>query len=1737
MATDLSTQPPQPDSAGGASAAPGPVVLDQGTYEVLRQRLQRRQQELKEKLQQLNAARKEVFGTLESTLVATEHITTPNNCTASDLVAVGANRFLFGFNVFIGLKSQTTVRDVFAAYEKRDHTFSPLPLDLIAHRDFETDFRELYRYYKNPTFVKFSIQGPRLFMLFRVGQNETDIKTFQWLIQADQLLYQGHRGDHELRTPPQHEFEWKRTHRDFHRGGKYPHISIEDRVFVETIGGDLTVKVEDNTETGTGIYSETVEHRDQTLDDAEVFYSILGHLVLLKIRPYQEDRFRYLVFNGKLQQVQRIDAIEDACVLLPHDQGIIFSNGYYLQLGEFKQFPTGLAHMVFEQRLAAPNGEDHLFVFYNRREGLYVLMSYNIITQKIESPILCNGYCLFPNGEMALFRAGHEPQKHHALQIWQTPYLHPDFTLAATQKKDDFLFKLGNATLVNCMSECHELLALLEKEDSYGDLYVDVVKASSEVMDTYFWLDRSEAFHLRATLEAIRETATAAIAEFEKVRRLKRQAQSEFNRIAQQAREQLETAALGPFSHIDDYVRCLGRLRGLRGELVGLKDVRYMDIAGVEQLESEITSRQEVLSRQCVEFLLGDEALAPFQARVRQHEAHLAGLDKVALVRQEEQAVQQTAGELEMLIETVSNLKIDDPTQTTRIIDGISSVYALLNQVRHALKRRRQELQTVEGAAQFTAQLRLVEQSVANYLEICDTPERCEEYLNKVMVQVEELEGQCADLEDFLLKLAEKREEIYSAFESRKLALVESRGRRAQALMAAADRIFQGLHHRVSRFESVAEIHGYFASDLMVDRIRALVRQLAELNENVRADDLQTRLKTLREEAVRQLKDRQELFVRGQPILQLGKHRFTVNTQKLELTVVPRDPDLCFHLTSTAFFETITDPELLSTRPVWTQELVSETRELYRAEYLAYQALRALETATTEPTAPQAAAWSDAECLVFVQQFQSGRYAEGYVKGLHDQDAARILRCLLSMRLTAGMLRYSPASRACATVFWHCQKSQLPLLAAHLKGLRVRRELFPQPSAHPPCVQELQQHLDEFIRQTGLFAPTVSQEAAEYLFYELTSRTQFVISREATRLYRSLQEHLAQTHSSNRLEDLLQAVATDPLKAMQLLRDWITGFLQIQKIPGSEAFIDETASLLLRRGFDPDAVANASFQATLTGMAGTHPVLVNQSYELNYHAFLARLQSHEREIIPLFRHWQERKALLLEKKRQALRLKSFEPRVLTSFVRNRLIDRVYLPLIGDNLAKQIGVAGEETRTDRMGLLLLLSPPGYGKTTLMEYVASRLGLTFIKINGPALGAQVTAFDPAEVRQATAREELRRLNLAFEMGDNIMIYVDDIQHCHPEFLQKFISLCDAQRRVEGVYEGQARTYDLRGRKIAVVMAGNPYTESGEKFKVPDMLTNRADTYNLGDIIADAEDAFKESYLENALTSSPVLNRLASRSQKDAQAVIQLAGGSPRDAVDFEGAYSVPELNEFVAVMQKLIRIRDVVLRINQEYIRSAAQTEAYRTEPPFKLQGSYRNMNRMAERVLPVMNDDEIQALILDHYQNEAQTLASGAEANLLKFKELLGLLSPVETERWKEIQRTFQRNLLFHEAGAQDPVGRIVAQLAAFSEGLESIRSTLANRPQPDQSPAHPELPAPTIPQLDKLALELESLRNTISSALQKQPQQPLFRLQDPSRKADYEITQVTQDTLRKIWAVIEEDRSASQTPPPARPRE
>ena len=94
-------------------------------------------------------------------------------------------------------------------------------------------------------------------------------------------------------------------------------------------------------------------------------------------------------------------------------------------------------------------------------------------------------------------------------------------------------------------------------------------------------------------------------------------------------------------------------------------------------------------------------------------------------------------------------------------------------------------------------------------------------------------------------------------------------------------------------------------------------------------------MKTIREDSVRQLKDRQDLYEDGGDGIRLGERRFAVNTQPLDLTTVLRDDAICLHLTGTQYFEPLVDPALDDSRDLWNQELISENRQVYRSEFLA----------------------------------------------------------------------------------------------------------------------------------------------------------------------------------------------------------------------------------------------------------------------------------------------------------------------------------------------------------------------------------------------------------------------------------------------------------------------------------------------------------------------------------------------------------------------------------------------------------------------------------------------------------------------------------------------------------------------------------------------------------------------------------------------------------------------------------
>ena len=167
---------------------PETPVLDSGTYEIIRQRLDSNAKSLTSCLEQLNTARKAVFGTVDTALSASERITTRNSCVPRDMATFG-NRFLFGYNVQFGLKSMTEIEDVFSLYEYNDKAFTETSLDLLKDQRFSRDFQELYKYYKSTSLAKIKVISPFLYMVFSTGKDVTDIKRFKWKISGTNLEY------------------------------------------------------------------------------------------------------------------------------------------------------------------------------------------------------------------------------------------------------------------------------------------------------------------------------------------------------------------------------------------------------------------------------------------------------------------------------------------------------------------------------------------------------------------------------------------------------------------------------------------------------------------------------------------------------------------------------------------------------------------------------------------------------------------------------------------------------------------------------------------------------------------------------------------------------------------------------------------------------------------------------------------------------------------------------------------------------------------------------------------------------------------------------------------------------------------------------------------------------------------------------------------------------------------------------------------------------------------------------------------------------------------------------------------------------------------------------------------------------------------------------------------------------------------------------------------------------------
>ncbi|MEU6618119.1 DNA repair ATPase [Streptomyces parvus] len=1632
--TDTATEPQGPQGGGQGD-------VDAGAYEVLRRRLSAQAGELVRRAEALNTRRTEEFGSTGLRLLATEQVRTEHASVPRDLVAVGG-QLLFGFERGPGARGEAGVDDVLLVRDADGDSEAPENGGtLLDDNGFRREFASLHRYFRDARLLRLRRAGGKLLAVFRTGENAEDIRVLRWALGADGspgafLDAQGER-DHVF--PASHDFDWTVAGREAHRPGRHPHIAIGkgDGLFVDTLGGTLTVKVTDDTESPDGIYEEPVDEPLQSLADADVEYAEVGPLTLLRVRPYKETAWRHLVFNSLLSSVERLDGIGPSCHRLPEDQGIIFPGGYYLTTGTAKTFDTAeeLTEPVFEGAVRSPNGEDVLYVFRSRDGLRSLLLPYNLIRQEVATPLTGRGHALLDDGTLVLLRDNPDgPARVHPLQRWQTPYV-SDTYAAARPAGTGPLARTGNADLVRGISDClalaHGVQDMTPTTAVYGQLAADCARAQ----DRYHWLSDPELGALGEPLAELRATAQQVLAEFTAVQDLTRRAADALEETAGRITALVRRVRGEVPGSASAWVERLTELRQAHGHLATVGEMRYADVERIAELSARTEDDIASAAQRAVSFLAREDAFDGYHADIAGLVADAGALETVRDASAVTDRLAAMTEGLATVTDVVAGLDIGDATVRTSILERIAEVLGGANRARATLDARRRELLSKEGRAEFAAEFTLLGQAVTGALAAAESPEACDDQLARMLLQLENLESRFAEFDDFLAELAERRTEVYEAFSARKQTLQDERARRAERLAGSADRVLETIARRVAALDDLDAVHTYFASDPMVAKIRRTADELRELGDPVRAEELDGRLKAARQEAGRALRDRTELYADGGSVIKLGRHRFAVNTQPFDLTLVPSGESLVFALTGTDYRAPVTDPAFSAARPYWEQLLPSENAAVYRAEHLAARLL-------DEHGADRLAALSEADLSKVVRESAAEAYDEGYTRGVHDEDATAILAALLRLHTGAGLLRHEPAVRAAAQLFWAygTEEARRTSWTRRAVSLARARDTF----GLAPAIAVLQ---EEWATTIGSPSPSAPAHAvAAYLFEELTTGPSgFVVGSPI----RTFLEAFHRAAGPDAYGDDLAALGDDLAARRQLVEGWLAPYAESTGADLDGGDLAEAVAVELCPELERYA-CDAPLTERLEGLLGDHPRIAGGgALTVRLDELLARTAGFRDDVVPGFRAYQRLRTSLVDAERGRLRLDDHRPRVMSAFVRNRLLDEVYLPLIGDSLAKQLGTADADRRTDSQGLLLLVSPPGYGKTTLMEYVADRLGMVLVKISGPNLGHDVTSLDPEQAPSATARQEVEKINFALEAGNNTLLYLDDIQHTSPELLQKFIPLCDATRRVEGVRDGEPRSYDLRGKRFAVCMAGNPYTESGEQFRIPDMLANRADVWNLGEVLSGREDVFALSFVENALTANPVLAPLAARSRDDLALLVRLAGGSDPSAraEHLEHPYSAAELDRILAVLRHLLTARDTVLAVNAAYIASAAQTDATRTEPPFRLQGSYRNMNKIAERIVPVMNDDELSAVIDDHYAGEAQTLTTGAEANLLKLAALRGTLTAEQAERWAAISGSYVRNQALGGPDG-DPMTRAVAALGLLADRIAAVETAIQRAADP-----------------------------------------------------------------------------------------
>ena len=111
----------------------------------------------------------------------------------------------------------------------------------------------------------------------------------------------------------------------------------------------------------------------------------------------------------------------------------------------------------------------------------------------------------------------------------------------------------------------------------------------------------------------------------------------------------------------------------------------------------------------------------------------------------------------------------------------------------------------------------------------------------------------------------------------------------------------------------------------------------------------------------------------------------------------------------------------------------------------------------------------------------------------------------------------------------------------------------------------------------------------------------------------------------------MEDVSDDPISSVQLARDWMTAFVKNRPdTDETQDYIDEAAVLLIDGNVDRAHVIDGQVRQDLEKMTGAHGVIHEHKYHVNYNQFFEKLNKYERETVPLYRTYIERKKEIVD---------------------------------------------------------------------------------------------------------------------------------------------------------------------------------------------------------------------------------------------------------------------------------------------------------------------------------------------------------------------------------------------------------------------------------------------------------------------------------------------------------------------------